>query len=108
MEAKMPHVTLMHFPGDPDDLLERKQRFLDPVTARVAPAAGGLAHIAAKTADGLLVINVMADRDGTETVGTHPDVEAALRASGLPQPRREHYRVERLVVTPAAVAAGNA
>ena len=33
----MAHLNLLHFDGDCDDLLARKQRYLDPVTARVGP-----------------------------------------------------------------------
>ncbi len=100
----MAYVTLMRFDGDPDDLLERKQRHVDPVTARVAPAAGGLAHITAKTAEGLLLINVLADAEGAERVGLHPDVEQALRESGMPKPTSERYEVARFVVAPNVAA----
>lgn len=100
----MPYVTLMRFEGDPEDLLARKEQYLDPVTARVAPAAGGLAHITAKTADGLLLINVLADPEGAERVGLHPDVEAALLESGLPRATTERYEVARFVVAPNALA----
>jgi hypothetical protein len=98
----MPHLNLLHFSGDPDDLLARKQRYVDPVTARVAPQAGGLLHITAKTPDGLLVLNLMSDADGQENAAMNPDVVAALRDSGLPQPTRERYEVDRFVLAPAA------
>lgn len=101
----MATITRLHFEGDSDDLLRRKQEHVDPVTARVAPGAGGLVHVTAKTPEGLLVINVMEDAEDTGEVATHPDVAAALRASGLPQPRREHYPVQRFVVAPSASAA---
>jgi hypothetical protein len=97
----MPHLNLLHFEGDTEDLLARKQRYVDPVTARIGPQAGGLAHITARTPDGLLVLNVMADPDGQENTSMHPEVAQALRDSGLPQPRTERYEVARLVVAPA-------
>lgn len=102
----MPYVTLMRFDGDPDDPLERKQRHIDPVTARVAPTAGGLAHITARTPDGLLLINVLADAEGGDRVGLHPDVEQALRESGMPRPTSERYEVARFVVAPNAPTSG--
>lgn len=95
----MKTVTIMRFSGDPDDLLARKQRYLDPVTARIAPTAGGLAHVTAKTPEGLLLINVV---ESTGSAGLHPEVADALRASGLPQPMREEYEVSRFVISPAA------
>ena len=98
----MPIVTLMRFAGDPDDLLARKQQFVDPVTARFAPGAGGLAHITAKTPDGLLLVNVLASPgDGA----LHPEVAAAIEEAGLPRPVREDYEVARFVLSEAATAA---
>lgn len=101
----MSHLNLLHFDGDPDDLLARKQRYVDPVTARIGPQAGGLAHITAKTPDGLLVLNLMADPDGQGNASMHPDVVQALRDSGLPQPKTERYEVARFVLAPNAATA---
>jgi hypothetical protein len=101
----MSHLNLLHFQGDPDDLLARKERHLDPVTARVGPQAGGLVHITAKTDDGLLVLNLMADSNGQQNASMHPDVAAALRDSGLPSPKVDRYEVTRFVLAPAATGA---
>ena len=101
----MSHLNLLHFEGDPDDLLSRKQRHLDPVTARIGPQAGGLVHISAKTPDGLLVLNLMADDNGHKSASMHPDVAQALRDSGLPAPKVERYDVARFVLAPAATTA---
>jgi hypothetical protein len=101
----MPHLNMLHFDGDPEDLLSRKQRYLDPVTASVGPEAGGLVHITATTPEGLLVLNLMADREGHENSSTHPDVVQALRESGLPSPRVERHEVSRFVLAPAAGSA---
>jgi hypothetical protein len=101
----MSHLNLLRFEGDPEDLLSRKQRHLDPVTARVGPQAGGLLHITVTTHDGLLVLNLMADSDGQQNASMHPDVAQALRDSGLPVPTVERYDVARFVLAPAATAA---
>jgi hypothetical protein len=101
----MSHLNMLHFEGDPDDLLVRKQRHLDPVTARVGPQAGGLLHITAKTSDGLLVLNLMADADSQQNASMHPDVAQALRDSGLPAPKMERYEVTRFVLAPTASTA---
>jgi hypothetical protein len=53
----------------------------------------------------LLVINVMADPDGAERTGLHPDVAEALRESGLPVPHRERYDITRFVLSPAPAEA---
>ena len=98
----MPYLNLLHFEGDTADLLARKQRYVDPVTARIGPQAGGLAHITAKTPDGLLVLNVMADPNGQQDASTHPEVAQALRDSGLPEPKTERYELARFVLAPAA------
>jgi hypothetical protein len=97
----MPHLNLLHFEGDTEDLLARKQRHIDPVTARIGPQTGGLAHITARTPKGLLVINVMADGNGQESTSMHPEVKQALRDSGLPKPKTERYEVTRFVIAPA-------
>jgi hypothetical protein len=104
----MSHLNMLHFEGDAEDLLSRKQRHLDPVTARVGPQAGGLVHITAKTPDGLLVLNLMADSDGQQNASMHPDVVQALRDSGLPAPKVERYDVARFVLAPAAAEATTA
>lgn len=98
----MPHLNVLHFQGDTDDLLARKQRYVDPVTVRIGPQAGGLAHITARSPDGLLVLNVMADANGQDNASMHPDVLQALRDSGLPQPKTERYEVARFVLAPDA------
>jgi hypothetical protein len=99
------HLNVLHFEGDPEDLLSRKERHLDPVTARVGPQAGGLVHITAKAPDGLLVLNLMAGADGQQNASTHPDVARALRDSGLPSPTVERYEVTRFVLAPTAASA---
>ncbi len=101
----MSHLNMLYFEGEPEDLLSRKQRYLDPVTARIGPQAGGLVHITAKTHDGLLVLNLMADADGQQNAAMHPEVAQALRDSGLPAPTVERYDVTRFVLGPAAGAA---
>ena len=101
----MSHLNVLHFEGDPEDLLSRKQRHLDPVTARVGPQAGGLVHITAKVPDGLLVLNLMADADGQQNASMHPDVAQALRDSGLPTPKVERYEVARFALAPTAATA---
>ena len=101
----MPYMVMLRFDGDPEDLLARKQEFLDPVTARVGPTRGGLVHLTATTPEGLLVINVLADQGEGQDPGMSPEVIQALRESGLPQPRTERYELARLVVTESAAAA---
>ncbi len=101
----MPQLSMLHFQGDPADLLARKQRHLDPVTARIGPQAGGLVHITATAPDGLIVLNLMADPHGHENTATHPEVAQAMRESGLPAPTMERYEVSRFVLAPAATTA---
>jgi hypothetical protein len=101
----MPQLNMLHFQGDPEDLLARKQRHVDPVTARIGPQAGGLVHITATAPDGLLVLNLMADPQGHENTAMHPEVAQAMRESGLPAPTVERYEVSRFVLAPAAGSA---
>jgi hypothetical protein len=101
----MAHLNVLHFEGDPDDLLSRKERHLDPITRRRGPRAGGLVHITAKARDGLIVLNLMADADGQQNASMHPDVAQAIRDAGLPFPKVERYEVSRFVLAPAAATA---
>jgi hypothetical protein len=92
-------VSMMRFPGDPDDLARRVNETVDPVSSRLAPKHGGLANIVARTDDGILVINLWEHEEGRHTMAAEPEVQEAVRSAGLPPPDFEGFEVITLRVT---------
>lgn len=92
----MPYLSIIRVKGDPDRLLARKRELIDPVVERLAPEHGGITHAAAKTDDGMIVVNVWETREGSEEIARHPDVQAAReQAAGdvTAPPEFEHYEL---------------
>jgi hypothetical protein len=77
------------------------ERYLDPVTARIAPQARGLAHITAETPDGLRVWPIPTAKGIPRCIRT----SCKRCDSGLPQPNTERYEVARFVLAPNAATA---
>lgn len=89
----MPIVSMMRIQGDADALAAAMRDHLEPVAERLAPKHGGLAHIAARTDDGVLVINLWETDEGRHRMAEEPEIQEALRAAGLPQPLFEGFEV---------------
>lgn len=89
----MPVVSMMRFEGDPDELAATIRERLEPVSMRLAPAHGGLANIVARTDDGVLVINLWEHEEGRHAMADEPEIQEAVRASGLPRPNFDGYEV---------------
>jgi hypothetical protein len=90
----VPYVSIFTVPGDPDELIARKREHMDPVAGRVAPTHGGIAHIAAKTDEGLLIINLWETREGGDSAAQDPEMQAARQAAGMPAPAgRKQYEL---------------
>ncbi len=77
-------VTMFRVPGDPDELLQRKQEVVDPLLQEHAPKNGGIEHITAKTEDGLLIINVSESEEGSNAIADQ--VRPRAEEAGLPAP----------------------
>lgn len=77
-------VTTMRLEGDPDELLRNKREIIDPISMELAPQHGGIAHICARSDDGLLIVNLWENEEGMEKVAEQ--VGAKAEAAGLPKP----------------------
>ena len=73
----MQRLTIIRTPGDPDELLASKREHIEPVMRRKADEYGNLAHIAARTDDGLLVINLWESEEGSQRAWEDPEVQEA-------------------------------
>ena len=95
----MRRLTIMRASGDPDKLLAAKRENIDPVMESRAEEFGNIFHVAARTPDGMMVINLWESAEGSEQAAQDPEIQAARDAmahSGAAQgpPDVEHYEVE--------------
>jgi hypothetical protein len=95
----MAYLTIARFSGDPDQLLEGYQGSAD-VMSSVGRDHGLILHAAAKTDEGLLILNLWPSQDGSESAARDPRRLEVLEQSGLEprQIKREHYEVADYVV----------
>ena len=82
----MAFLSLHTMHGDPDDLLARKCRHMDPVVERLAPGHGAILSVTTRTDDGILTVNLWETADGAMAFSKEPEALEAQRASGLPAP----------------------
>ena len=90
-------LTIIQLKGDPDELLQIKREVTDPVMSRKAPEYGAISHVAAKTPDGLLIVNLWESEEGSEQALQDPEIQEmrstlSERLGGEP-PAPEHYEV---------------
>jgi heme-degrading monooxygenase HmoA len=95
----MRRLTIMRASGDPDQLLAAKREHIDPVMERRAGEYGHISHVAARTPDGMIVINLWESAEGSEQAFQDPEVQAAREAmnqsgASAGPPEVEHYEVE--------------
>lgn len=95
-------ISMMRMSGDTDELA-RKLQGIGEVGRRLAPKHGGLGTIAAKTDDGILVINLWENEEGRHAMAEEPEVKEALELAGLPMPNFEGYEVLDMRILPEAV-----
>jgi hypothetical protein len=89
----MPVISMMRVPGDADQLEASAREHLSEVVERLAPKHGRILSIAAKTDDGLLLINLWESEEGRHTMAEEPEVQEAIRAAGFPPPAFEAHEV---------------
>ncbi len=92
-------LTVMRASGDPDELFAAKRENIDPVMERRAGEFGNIFHIAARTPEGIMVINLWESAEGSEQAAQDPDIQAAREAmaqtgAAKGPPEVEHYEVE--------------
>ena len=99
----MAYLTIARISGDPDRLLERYRESSDAM-AEVGRDYGLILHTAARTAAGIMLVNLWESREGSEGAAADPRRAVELRRSELrpEQIHKEHHDVENHVVAQAA------
>jgi hypothetical protein len=102
----MPVVSMMRFPGDPDELVAKITETIDPVSERLAEKHGGLINIVARDGDnGILVVNIWETEEGRHAMAAEPEIQEALQKAGMPPPNFEGFPIERLRISDRALTA---
>jgi len=96
-------VSMMKMSGDAEELAAKLRDHVHPVARRLAPGHGGLGTIVCKTDDGILAINLWESEDGRHAMAEEPEIQQALQAAGLPQPKFEGHEVLTMTILPEAV-----
>lgn len=95
----MARLTIIRTPGDPDGLLAAKREHIDPVMKSKAGDFGNILHIAARTEDGIIAVNLWESAEGSDRMVEDPDIQkarAAVQDSGAATgpPEFSHYDVD--------------
>ena len=88
----MSHLTIARICGDPE-LLVDSYRQSSPTMTDVGRDHGLIVHVAARTDDGLLIVNLWPSGDGSRAAAADPRRLGVIREHGL-EPRqleKEHY-----------------
>jgi hypothetical protein len=93
------YLTIARLLGEPHAMLAGLRRRSAAMTA-VGRDHGLLVHAAARTGEGLLVVNLWPDRAGSEAASRDARRLEAVRAEGLTpeRMRHEHFTVEDLTI----------
>jgi hypothetical protein len=89
-------LTVIKVKGDTDELLRHKAEVMDPVFEDKVGQYGGLAHITARTDDGVLIVNLWESEEGSEQAFQDPEIQEALKSLDdqlSPETERNHYEV---------------
>jgi tRNA(Arg) A34 adenosine deaminase TadA len=97
-------LSKMRLQGDTEDLIARIRQHVEPVAERLAPKHGGLVHVIVRTDDGVMMVNVWETDEGRHAMAEEPEIQAALRAAGLPEPNFKAFEVLELQVSERAPA----
>lgn len=87
----MPVVRMGQIKGDPDDLASRYDRVQEQAGAQLPP--GLLAHIATRTVEGFMVINVWESEEQSEAAWNRPEFQQALQEAGISPELSPYYQV---------------
>ena len=95
----MAYLTIARIPGDPDRLLAGYRQSSQTMTG-VGRDHGVILHSAAKTDEGLLIINLWPSKEGSEAAARDPRRAGVIRQHGLDPERirREHFEVADYIV----------
>jgi len=86
-------LSVMKIEGDPDDLIARMQATIDPVAVRKGPQYGGISSTVVRLDDGIKIFNLWQTEAGRHEMAADPEIQAALRESGFPEPSAIGYEV---------------
>jgi MFS family permease len=85
-------VSIMEFPGDPEQLREQ-MKGIDEVASRKATEYGGVSSTVVRTDNGIMIINMWDSEDGRHRMGDDPEIRQAAQDAGLPPPSAKGYEV---------------
>jgi hypothetical protein len=101
----MTYLTIARVTGDPEHLLAG-YRQTSPLMDEVGRDHGLILHAGARTADGLLIVNLWPEPAGPEAAAADPRRLAALRQSAVREAQltQEHHELERCVLWPGVTS----
>jgi hypothetical protein len=76
-------VVIGRIAGDADALLAALERIVDPVFADVAPRKGAISHLVARTAGGLVYVDVWESAEGHRAATRDRRILDALARAGI-------------------------
>ena len=88
-------LTIIELKGDGDAILEQLKKG-EPVVEAAARENGAIFHVRAKTGDGVIIVNLWENEEGSEAVFERSDVQETMKAmEAIVQgpPERNHYEV---------------
>jgi hypothetical protein len=90
----MAYLTIARFPGEPNELIEAYRQSSE-VMSGVGRDYGLILHAAAKTDEGLVVVNLWPSKDDSEAAARDPRRVGVLGEAPIDPStiRREHYEV---------------
>src|SRR5215210_9454836 len=93
----MQRLTIIRTSGDADELLASKREHIDPVMKRKAGDYGLLAHVAARSDDGIVVVNLWESAEGSQQAWEDSEIQEAVRrpAGTARRPERPHSSTMR-------------
>ena len=98
-ERRTGYLTLNHIGGDPNELLTGYRRTSERMD-EVGRDHGLLVHAAARTEEGLLIVNLWPSREGSESAAHDPRRLQTMRDHDITPElmRREHHQLDSLVL----------
>jgi hypothetical protein len=96
----MAYLTLIRVPGDAEDLFQGVYRKMSANMATFGPRHGLISHAAAKTDDGLLIVNIWESKQGSEDMLNRPEVQLGRPTSVVPSEAAhfEQYDIANLEI----------
>jgi steroid delta-isomerase-like uncharacterized protein len=86
-------LSVMAIEGDPDALVAKMRDAIAPVAGRKAPQYGGISTTVVRTDSGIKVFNLWQTEEGRHQMAADPEVQAAVRDAGYPEPAFRAYEV---------------